>query len=611
MALQNTDRTANLIARSASSMTTMILLFAAVTVWAFVTGYYRMFTYFGTWDDEGYLMMTVKQFLAGDVLYKEIWTLYGPAYYIYKWIVHGLLALPNTHDCTRLITLTMWVLMSLLGGLLVYRLTNSALGAAAAYVLSFLGSLPTLAFIPAHPQELCGVLIIAGLLLLTGDNQKRSFNLLVILIGALLASVLLTKINIGVFFGLALAITFTAFTAASRLQRLALIGLSAAAMLLPFALLRKQFAAHWFELSAVAGAVLIAVLLVVLSENNRVVFSPKHHALATLSFAAAAALMFFLAMPADTAPGVLLDGLIVTPLRFSGYPSFEGAFHRAAAIWAAIAIGAAAALLFYGKRQPRAAEITVLLLKTMFGLTASVILPIGCYNTIIVFVEKASGLSLNTWFYENPSSGHLIILNFATPFLWLLLIKQSPEQKFAAHRVVRTALALTAVLQTLQIYPIPLTNNLMRATFLIVIAGVVCLCDAFADFKRLFPRSLEWRPFYLALTTIAAATMIFFGTYETYAAKKFYNRQFALGLGGSSQMRLSEAEAAGYRFLIENAKINCDSFVTMPGMFSFNFWADKPTPTAINVTGWMRFISDSEQNQIVEQLKTSSDSTLR
>lgn len=106
-------------------------LFAVVTIWALLTGYYRMFSVFSGFDDEGYLMMSVKQFLNGDALYVEIWTLYGPAYYLYKWFVHGLLNLPITHDVTKFTTLLMWTLISLLGGLVARRLTGAAIGGAA------------------------------------------------------------------------------------------------------------------------------------------------------------------------------------------------------------------------------------------------------------------------------------------------------------------------------------------------------------------------------------------------------------------------------------------------------------------------------------------------
>ena len=59
--------------------------------WA-VTGlvaYLDVFSTFWQYDDEGFMMLTVKHFLDGYPLYNEIWTPYGPFYYLYKWVVHG------------------------------------------------------------------------------------------------------------------------------------------------------------------------------------------------------------------------------------------------------------------------------------------------------------------------------------------------------------------------------------------------------------------------------------------------------------------------------------------------------------------------------------------
>ena len=606
MTSQNIDAVAKNSARTLSTLKTF-LLFAAVTIWAFITGYYRMFGVFGGWDDEGYFMMTVKQFLDGDTLYSEIWTFYGPAFYVYKWVIHGLLNLPNTHDVNQFTTLVMWVLSSLIGGLVAFRMTRSALGGAAAYALFFL-TLFAVGYIPAHPQELCTVLVAASLLAIPGDNKERGFIFRLILVGALLAGVILSKINIGIFLCLAFALTFVVFTAPGRLRQSALLSLMLTMAALPFVMLREHLSMQWFGLGVLIAATLIGTLLVGLMKNNRAVFSVKHCAVAAISFIATGILICLLALRSNATPAVLLDGLVLKPLKLTGVSATEGVFHQFTSVWAFVAVFAAAGIYFYSKRKPLQGEIALLLLQTVFGAATVLALLIGHYKIGLRIVEKILGWSsMTNWIYFSESVGHFVIFNFATPFLWLLIIKQIREQDFSSGFVPRTALVFTALLLTLQIYPVPGGSHMAFATFLIVIAAVVCLCDAFKGFKKLFPQPFGKPQSYVALASIAALIVIFAGIHRTYQTRELYNSRFPLNLLGTNHMRLSEDQVRDYNFLTYNIKFNCDSFVSSPGLISLYFWAEKETPTNSNFGAWKYLLDDAEQQLIVDKLKTSQN----
>ena len=92
------------------------IAFSAITLWALAAGFFLIYSYFPPYDDEGYLMITVKQTLDGGILYDEVYTQYGPVYYIYRWILSGVFMLPITHDATRLSTLVVWILTALGSG---------------------------------------------------------------------------------------------------------------------------------------------------------------------------------------------------------------------------------------------------------------------------------------------------------------------------------------------------------------------------------------------------------------------------------------------------------------------------------------------------------------
>src|SRR4051794_41676519 len=93
--------------------------------------YFFIFVNFAAYDDEGTLLVTLQAFAHGDVLYRDVYSPYGPFYYE---VFGGLFALTGkavTTDASRSIVIVLWVATSLLYGISVQRLTNRlALGAA-------------------------------------------------------------------------------------------------------------------------------------------------------------------------------------------------------------------------------------------------------------------------------------------------------------------------------------------------------------------------------------------------------------------------------------------------------------------------------------------------
>ena len=60
----------------------LALTFVATTLVCAYAGYLRMFTSFGDWDDEGYFLISVSSFLRGEALYTDVYSLYGPFYFV-------------------------------------------------------------------------------------------------------------------------------------------------------------------------------------------------------------------------------------------------------------------------------------------------------------------------------------------------------------------------------------------------------------------------------------------------------------------------------------------------------------------------------------------------
>ncbi len=529
------------------------------------------------------MMITVKQFVEGRVLYDEVYTQYGAVYYFYKWLIHGLLNLPVTHNINRLTTLFVWILTSFLCGIFALRLTRSAVGGAAAYILTFL-ILFRMTYEPGHPQELCGLLLIVGLLLLTGKNSGKSFNVRLGLLGATVALLLITKINLGIFLGLALAISFLSLSPKNQIQRYALIVLTSLAALLPFVLFRKALFFGWFRLSLLVAVALSAALTISLLKINITLLNLKHYFITLIGFSLTIFGIVLIVYLQGSTLEAFLNGIFFQHLTFGD--KFPGAppIHRLASLWIVFAFLSVAAFLYFQKKMPDSTIKFAAVLKFLFGM--SVILS--------SFLNFHYFYFLNVW----------VLLNFATPFLWILLLNLNLRE--AAEQTVfpRIALVLAAILQPLQIFPIA-GAQMNFGVFLMLIIAVVCLFDAAAELKITFPKTFSGQ--YLQNTFAVGLMLILAGYagYRTFHIYKIYQSNIPLSFSGAEFVRLPEQDVALYNFLVENIRNNCDDFITLSGIYSLNFWTQIEPPTTYNTTALLELLSDEQQQAIIRKMQSS------
>ena len=66
------------------------------------------------YDDEGYVMMTLRTFIDGEPLYSGTHTQYGPAYYFLSGAFHSVFGLPLNQDWVRLKTIVFWCISTAL-----------------------------------------------------------------------------------------------------------------------------------------------------------------------------------------------------------------------------------------------------------------------------------------------------------------------------------------------------------------------------------------------------------------------------------------------------------------------------------------------------------------
>lgn len=124
------------------------------------------------YDDEGYVMMTLRTFIDGEPLYSGTHTQYGPAYYFLSGAFHSVFGLPLNQDWVRLKTIVFWCISTALCYAVLRRL-RVAEPLRTMTALLFHVHLNKLSLEPGHPQEWILVLSMLTMWFITGASRGR------------------------------------------------------------------------------------------------------------------------------------------------------------------------------------------------------------------------------------------------------------------------------------------------------------------------------------------------------------------------------------------------------------------------------------------------------
>ena len=520
-----------------------------------VYAYFLMFSRFGFWDDEGYLMATVRAMLQGHLLYDQIYTLYGPFYYFVEGALYTVTGAPVTHDFVRVVGLFVWLVSAVLAAWSVLRLTRSFLLAG----FTLLAVSKVLVFFsgePGHPEELCIVSLCLLLALATTVNGRLSgWN--VILSGFLLAALTLTKINIGLYAIWAVLLTLLSTHPAPRIQRLLflLVGLGSigciAVIMLP--LLSAGWARNYFLLILLS---ILASLAAVSRTHPETTISRKNWFFLAAAFVITAVGVVLPFLAHGTTISALLYISVIQHKNFAREWFVSAPFTARSTLWSIFSL--ILAVIWSLRRQAssrnKALEAGLQALKGVIALSSTVYL-------IAVYPDDVYGVHL---------------LKFLTPFSWLVMAAPARVGK-DQRRFARTFLCFLAVFVALYPFPVASAQLLFALVPLIVVISVFWhdAVVALAEFTTVLDRR-NVRP---ALSL--AALLLLAGIYvkALHGADKKYAALVPLPLRGAVYVHVTPTEADTYRWVTTQLDLHCASFFTMPGMFSFNFWTGKDTPT--------------------------------
>ncbi len=526
-----------------------------------------LFSTFMIYDDEGYVLFSLKNFVEGGGLYSRVYSQYGPFFYLFNQALHFIgLEFNNTDG--RIVTLVCWLGAAGLCAALVWRVTRSHI--ATAFTLGGVDlHLWPMTSEPSHPGGL--IVLVTAIMAWCGVQWSGQPRKLAAATGIVGAALLLTKINVGLFLFASAGVWWLLHLDETRLSprvRTALAG--GALALLPVALMWKLLDREWvatFALVAATGG-----LTTVIAVAHGATPASRWRDFGVTAAAAAAVTVFTtLAIVAQgTSWSALLEGVVLGPLH---HPlAYTAPVHWRDGSVALVVISFALAAWIALAPSPRS-----------FGaVAAGRVLVAGFYyvSWLLVWPESCDNFTLSyglvvAWFFVQPLGGD-----------------RSTQR-------ARAWLGLLFGLQALHAFPVA-GSQISWGTFLFVpllAIGIHDLVRVHAGGTQ--PTIRRWRAVagavLVLVTTVRCAEFAWIGILRVRSSD-------ALRLPGASRLQLPEHLTTALRLLARNASAHADVLFSLPGMDSFYLWTNVPPPTAANVTHWFTLLSPAQQDAIQARL---------
>ena len=412
---------------------------------------------------------------------------------------------------------------------------------------------------PGHPQELVTLLLVLAVLVAVGGSQRR---IVLVMLGAIGAALVFTKINVGVFFGFALLSALVSQGPSSWAHRNWFLGLLVLSGLALLFLFRPHLGETWAQVYC--GEACVAILTT--NIMARVFWSGRERGIAqafpvAAAFTGVSILIISVLLLTGTSYSAMVDNLVTGPYKLGDL--FAGHLEVPYASWSgAVALLSGLMVLAFRNHMSRF-QPALVAAKGLYGLLGTLLLMGYCNHE----------------------------LGYMWPWGWLVLAgldTGSPAARRTAF--ARVFLGLQAAWQGLQAYPIAGTETVV-ATSLQVLVYSVCLHDAIkavaaAPWVARRLRVLAPRTLVLLNTLLLSSLLYLFADQwcNPVSARRYYRSVPPLGLRGCRHLRLPTEDVDVYRTLTHFLETECDTFITIPGMESLHFWTGKRPPTYLNAS---------------------------
>lgn len=569
-----------------------ILVYAGIAIAAALAAYYAIFTNFALYDDEGTLLVTVQAFAHGDVLYRDVYSPYGPFYYE---LFGGLFALTGkavTTDASRSIVIVLWVATSLLYGVSVQRLSGRlALGAAA--MIAAFAPLVVLANEPMHPQGLC-VLLLGGITLLAVTASDRGAARAGALAGALLAALLLTKLNLGAY-AIAAAVLAAVLTLEPLRSRPWIRWpVAVAVVAMPLAVAVRDLNQEWVRNLVAVEALALAAIVVAgwrLGDRVREQGLSRWLLAGVAGFVAAAvaitvAILLDGSSPADVYSGMVTEAVRVREVNPTPFPMSPAVID-----WAIAALAVAFLAVRLRRPEPSAPSVWTGGLRILAGA--------AIWLTIMRVAPVALG----------PSAQNQISLPVV--LAWIAVLPPSGARESQFKRFLRIFLPALAVAQGLQVYPVAGSQMGIAAVTFVPVGGL-CIADGLAVLRGWSAargrEGLERFGIIAAVALLAFAVDLGVNAIVRPGINSFsdYRHATALPFPGATALHLPEEQVQQYAAMVDALhEHGCTDFIGYPNINSMYLWSgiEPPPPDAPGV--WLEALDAEKQQRIVDELRAS------
>lgn len=535
-----------------------------------------LFSAFMFYDDEGYVLISLRNFADHGHLYGQVYTQYGPFPYVLYYFLH-LLGLPLTHVVERAVTLLAWSGCASLAAGLTWRATRSL-----ATMLVVLAGVFVYLWImisePSHPGGLIvlttAIMAAVGCHWLSADRWRAWAGMA----GAGCAVLLLTKINLGVFAGLSTFALLLLHSRDARMHRWAPWLLAGGFALLPFLLARPLLGVPWVQTFALVFALSAVTAVGAAARGAGPECGRRPWLAALLGGGTVCVIVLGVIFVRGTTPGELWQGIVLGPLHHPGHFSLAFRWPPGAS---AVAIASLGVFLLASLRARSAGPAAVASGVAGLRLLAAV--------GLTVMIARFPAIS--------PDN---LVFAYAAPCLWLFLWPL-PGARIPAVRA-QTWLGLLFLGQWLHIFPVPGSQIAWGTVLAIPLAAIGGWDSAVWLGHR---HAAGFRPIRLTGMALQLGLLALAGLMAVRVARigERYLESRPLNLPGAEIVRLPDSTTALFRLLVFNAEAHGDMVFSLPGMFSLNLWSGLPPPTLTNVTHWFSLLDETQQQAIIRSIE--------